>query len=103
MSARSRIRRRLALRNLRRHMRRSLLSGSAMVLAMALLVFSRTIAEKVFHEKVAVLTTDAQTDGRFAEGASIIRLGIRSAMAAPIRSARALRSPSATLESMACR
>lgn len=46
--------------------------------------FSRTIAEKVFREKVAVLTTDAQTDGRFAEGASIIRLGIRSAMAAPI-------------------
>ena len=46
--------------------------------------FSRTIAEKVFREKVAVLTTDAQTDGRFADGASIIRLGIRSAMAAPI-------------------
>ena len=45
MSARGRIRLRLALRNLRRHKRRSLLSGSAMVLAMALLVFSRTIAE----------------------------------------------------------
>jgi adenylate cyclase len=46
--------------------------------------FSRTIAEKVIREKVAVVTTDAQTDGRFAEGASIIALGIRSAMAAPI-------------------
>jgi len=45
MSTRGRIRLRLALRNLRRHRRRSLLSGSAMVLAMALLVFSRTIAE----------------------------------------------------------
>ena len=45
MSARGRIRLRLALRNLRRQKRRSLLSGSAMVLAMALLVFSRTIAE----------------------------------------------------------
>lgn len=45
MSTRGRIRLRLALRNLRRHKRRSLLSGSAMVLAMALLVFSRTIAE----------------------------------------------------------
>lgn len=44
-SARARIRLRLALRNLRRQKRRSLLSGSAMVLAMALLVFSRTIAE----------------------------------------------------------
>jgi ABC-type lipoprotein release transport system permease subunit len=45
MSARGRIRLRLALRNLRRQKRRSILSGSAMVLAMALLVFSRTIAE----------------------------------------------------------
>lgn len=45
MRARSRIRLRLALRNLLRHKRRSVLSGSAMVLAMALLVFSRTIAE----------------------------------------------------------
>lgn len=45
MSTRRRIRLRLALRNLRRQKRRSILSGSAMVLAMALLVFSRTIAE----------------------------------------------------------
>jgi adenylate cyclase len=46
--------------------------------------FSRTIAEKVFRDKVAVITTDAQTDGRFAAGASIMELGIRSAMAAPL-------------------
>jgi putative ABC transport system permease protein len=45
MSTRRRIRLRLALRNIRRQKRRSVLSGSAMVLAMALLVFSRTIAE----------------------------------------------------------
>jgi adenylate cyclase len=46
--------------------------------------FSRTIAEKVCREKVAVLTTDAQADGRFAQGQSILTLGIRSAMAAPL-------------------
>ena len=46
--------------------------------------FSRTIAEKVYREKVAVLTLDAQTDQRFAEGESVIGLGIRSAMAAPL-------------------
>jgi ABC-type lipoprotein release transport system permease subunit len=45
MKTKARIRLRLALRNLRRQRRRSILSGSAMVLAMALLVFSRTIAE----------------------------------------------------------
>lgn len=46
--------------------------------------FSRTIAEKVVRDKVAVLTTDAQADDRFAAGASIVQLGIRSAMAAPL-------------------
>jgi adenylate cyclase len=45
---------------------------------------SRTIAEKVFNDKVAVLTMDAQQDPRFAGGASIMALGIRSAMAAPL-------------------
>jgi len=48
------------------------------------LQFSRTIADKVVHERVAVLTSDAQADERFAAGASIVALGIRSAMAAPI-------------------
>ncbi|MDP2470967.1 MAG: FtsX-like permease family protein [Candidatus Palauibacterales bacterium] len=45
MSSRRRIRLRLALRNLSRQKRRSALSGSAMLLAMALLVFSRAIAD----------------------------------------------------------
>jgi phosphoserine phosphatase len=45
---------------------------------------SRTIAEKVFRETVTVLTTDAQLDGRFASGESVVSLGIRSAIAAPI-------------------
>lgn len=48
------------------------------------IAISRTIAEKVYKEKVAVLTTDAQEDPRFAGGASIMALGIRSAMAAPL-------------------
>jgi len=46
--------------------------------------FSRTIAEKVYREKVAILTSDAQVDGRFAEGKSVFELDIRSAMAAPL-------------------
>ena len=46
--------------------------------------FSRTIAEKVYEEKVAVLTSDAQVDERFAEGESVFELDIHSAMAAPI-------------------
>ena len=48
------------------------------------ITISRTIAEKVYRDKVAVLTTDAQQDARFSGGASILLLGIRSAMAAPI-------------------
>jgi adenylate cyclase len=46
--------------------------------------FSRTIAERVYRDRVAVITTDARKDGRFADGASIMELGIRSAMAAPL-------------------
>ncbi len=46
--------------------------------------FSRTIAEKVYREKMAVLTTDALSDVRFQDGRSIQALGIRSAMAAPL-------------------
>ncbi len=45
---------------------------------------SKTIADKVFRETVTVLTTDAQVDGRFADGESVYDLGIRSAIAAPI-------------------
>jgi adenylate cyclase len=46
--------------------------------------FSRTIANKVFHEKIAVLTTDAQCDERFASGESVFELDIHAAMAAPL-------------------
>ena len=46
--------------------------------------FSRTIAEKVFRDQVAVITMDAQIDDRFAAGESIVAMGIRSAMAAPL-------------------
>lgn len=46
--------------------------------------FSRTIAGKVLRDRVGVLTLDAQADTRFAGGASVFELGIRSAMAAPI-------------------
>ncbi len=46
--------------------------------------FSRTIAEKVYNERVSVMTTDAQRDERFAGGSSVVKMGIRSAMAAPL-------------------
>jgi adenylate cyclase len=46
--------------------------------------FSRTIAEKVYKEKVSILTNDAMHDDRFAGGQSIIDLNIRAAMAAPL-------------------
>ena len=46
--------------------------------------FSRTIAEKVYRDKVSILTSDAMSDDRFAGGQSIIDLNIRSAMAAPL-------------------
>ncbi len=48
------------------------------------LTFSRTIAEQVCRDRVGVLTLDAQADDRFARGESILALGIRSAMAAPV-------------------
>ncbi len=46
--------------------------------------FSRTIAEKVYNDRVSVMTTDAQADDRFAGGGSVVTMGIRSAMAAPL-------------------
>jgi adenylate cyclase len=45
---------------------------------------SRTIADKVCKDRMGVITTDAQSDARFAGGASIMAMGIRSAMAAPL-------------------
>ena len=45
---------------------------------------SKTITNKVFKDKVSVLTSDAQIDPRFDGGASIIFHNIRSAMCAPL-------------------
>ena len=47
------------------------------------ITISKTITNKVFNDKVAVLTSDAQIDPRFDGGASIIFHNIRSAMCAP--------------------
>lgn len=46
--------------------------------------YSRTIADMVVRQKVAVLTSDAQTDERFEAGMSIRMQQIRSAMCAPL-------------------
>lgn len=45
---------------------------------------SKTIADKALIEKLAILTTDAQVDDRFAAGESIRFLGIKSAMCVPL-------------------
>ncbi len=46
--------------------------------------FSKTIARKVMNEKVAILSTDVQTDPRFKDGESIKIMGIHSAMCVPL-------------------
>ena len=46
--------------------------------------YSRTIVDMVLRQKVAVLTSDAQTDRRFEAGMSIRMQQIRSAMCAPL-------------------
>jgi adenylate cyclase len=48
------------------------------------ITISKTITNKVFQDKVAILTSDALFDPRFDGGASIIFHNIRSAMAAPL-------------------
>ncbi|MFQ5792836.1 MAG: FHA domain-containing protein, partial [Acidobacteriota bacterium] len=45
---------------------------------------SKTIADRVVQDRVAILTSDAQVDPRFASGDSIRFHGIRSAMCAPL-------------------
>jgi adenylate cyclase len=45
---------------------------------------SRSICQKVFEEKVAIQSADAQNDERFAGEQSILVKGIRSAMAVPL-------------------
>ena len=48
------------------------------------ITISKTIADRVAKDRVAILTSDAQVDPRFASGDSIRFHGIRSAMCAPL-------------------
>jgi len=48
------------------------------------MTISRTIANTVIDKRVSVLTSDAQTDERFASGASIMAQGIQAVMAVPL-------------------
>ncbi|MCI0632561.1 MAG: FHA domain-containing protein, partial [Actinobacteria bacterium] len=52
--------------------------------------YSRTIVDMVVKQKVAILTSDAQTDERFESGDSIRLQQIRSAMCAPLWSGSAV-------------
>lgn len=45
---------------------------------------SKTISERVYHEQVSILTSDASIDPRFSGAESIIFHGIRSAMCVPL-------------------
>jgi adenylate cyclase len=45
---------------------------------------SKTIADRVMHDRVSILTSDAMVDPRFGAGDSIRFHGIRSAMCAPL-------------------
>ena len=46
--------------------------------------FSQSIADKVVHDKVSILTKNAMTDPRFCSQDSIVSAGIRSAMCVPL-------------------
>jgi adenylate cyclase len=48
------------------------------------ITISKTIADKVMHDHVSILTSDALVDPRFGSGDSIRFHGIRSAMCAPL-------------------
>src|SRR5919108_1673521 len=48
------------------------------------ITISKTIADRVLKDRVAILTSDAQVDPRFGSGDSIRFHGIRSAMCAPL-------------------
>jgi adenylate cyclase len=48
------------------------------------ITISKTIADRVVKDRVAILTSDAQVDPRFSSGDSIRFHGIRSAMCAPL-------------------
>src|SRR6185436_19150831 len=48
------------------------------------ITISKTIADRVFKDRVSILTSDAMVDPRFGAGDSIRFHGIRSAMCAPL-------------------
>src|SRR5512147_1117989 len=48
------------------------------------ITISKTIADRVMHDRVSILTSDAMVDPRFGAGDSIRFHGIRSAMCAPL-------------------
>jgi adenylate cyclase len=48
------------------------------------ITISKTIADRVMHDRVSILTSDALVDPRFGAGDSIRFHGIRSAMCAPL-------------------
>ena len=48
------------------------------------ITISKTIADKVTKDRVAILTSDAQVDPRFSKGESVWFHGIRSALCAPL-------------------
>jgi adenylate cyclase len=50
----------------------------------AKITISKTIADRVVNDRVAILTSDAMVDSRFSAGDSIRFHGIRSAMCAPL-------------------
>jgi adenylate cyclase len=50
----------------------------------AKITVSKTIADRVMHDRVSILTSDAMVDPRFGAGDSIRFHGIRSAMCAPL-------------------
>ncbi|MCI0514280.1 FHA domain-containing protein [candidate division KSB1 bacterium] len=60
------------------------LRKEALIDSKQLIRISKTIAEKVMRENVAILTPDAIMDDRFSDGDSIFYLGIRSAMCVPL-------------------
>src|SRR5215471_15056823 len=65
-------------------LRLSRLKGKQRITSDGSLPYSRTIVDMVVRQKVAVLTSDAQTDERFEAGMSIRMQQIRSAMCAPL-------------------
>jgi adenylate cyclase len=48
------------------------------------LTVSRTITQKVVHERVAILSQDARTDAQFSGAESIVAQGVRSTICAPL-------------------